>query len=585
MAKIKTQTRKFELLVLNPGKGLNSMISDSLIKDEESSSLLNIEFVESGCPTKRKGTQQVGDTVGTRIRGIGNLYTAAGTKLLLAVMGTTLRKLVTGTWTTITGVTLTNDKDMNFVQCRNAVYGHNGTDNMICFDGTTLSQPATAALPTKFGIYYKGYHIASGSAAFPSRLYLSNPKNASDFTGSTGTASSGAAASLTDSTKAWGVNDFQDLTIVITGGTGTGHSRTISANTATVISVSTNWATNPDNTSTYQISSGNWVDLQKDDGDQITGLGKFGENLVVFKERSTWQMAFDSTFKPVFTCVNSAIGCVSHRSVENVENDLFFLSRDGVYVLGNEPNYFNVIRTNELSARIHPTLEGISSSNLGMCAAIYDNYTYRLAIPYGGSTYNNYEVAYDRRYQAWTVKTGMKINSWTIFIDSSNEKHLYYADDNAGEVREVLTQYVDDSTAIDAYWVSKNFDLGAFDRKKQWKDITLWFRNAIGTVSITITIDGTTITRNVTLGSSQTGSYGIGTDWLAETLLGQDGGGAYSADIISQSEPIRIKVNKPGRTLKIKVANNVAGEYFTLLGFGITGKIKSHSNFPSAYKY
>jgi hypothetical protein len=42
-----------ELNVLNPGKGLNNLISDNLIDDKESSSLENIMFVESGAPAKR----------------------------------------------------------------------------------------------------------------------------------------------------------------------------------------------------------------------------------------------------------------------------------------------------------------------------------------------------------------------------------------------------------------------------------------------------------------------------------------------------------------------------------------------------
>ena len=165
MARV-TSTKKTQIKVENPGLGLNKLISDTKIKDTEASDLLNIEFVESGCPSKRRGSIQVGDTVGTRVRGLGNLYLANGNKELLAMMGTTLRKLVGSNWNAISGVTFTNI-DANFVQANNAVYIHNGTDNMAKYDGTTLNQPATG-VKGKFGIYYSGKHIVGGNPSFPS---------------------------------------------------------------------------------------------------------------------------------------------------------------------------------------------------------------------------------------------------------------------------------------------------------------------------------------------------------------------------------------------------------------------------------
>ncbi len=69
----------------------------------------------------------------------------------------------------------------------------------------------------------------------------------------TGTASAGAAKTLTDATKAWGVNAFRGFTVQITGGTGSGQTKQIATNTATALTVDGNWKTNPNNTSVYQI--------------------------------------------------------------------------------------------------------------------------------------------------------------------------------------------------------------------------------------------------------------------------------------------------------------------------------------------
>ena len=69
----------------------------------------------------------------------------------------------------------------------------------------------------------------------------------------TGTATSGATATLTNSAKNWGINQWANYQIRITAGTGEGQIRTISSNTGTVITVSSNWTTNPDATSQYSI--------------------------------------------------------------------------------------------------------------------------------------------------------------------------------------------------------------------------------------------------------------------------------------------------------------------------------------------
>lgn len=67
-----------------------------------------------------------------------------------------------------------------------------------------------------------------------------------------GTATAGAATTLTDAGKAWRTNEWANATVHTTGGTGSGQSRVITSNTATVLTVPA-WGTNPDATTTYAI--------------------------------------------------------------------------------------------------------------------------------------------------------------------------------------------------------------------------------------------------------------------------------------------------------------------------------------------
>lgn len=74
-----------------------------------------------------------------------------------------------------------------------------------------------------------------------------------------GTATAGAATTLTDSGKAWGTNEHVGRLVRITGGTGSGQTKHISSNTGTVLTIgglSGDWATNPSTDSTYIIYDG-----------------------------------------------------------------------------------------------------------------------------------------------------------------------------------------------------------------------------------------------------------------------------------------------------------------------------------------
>lgn len=72
----------------------------------------------------------------------------------------------------------------------------------------------------------------------------------------TGTATSGAATTLTDSGAAWGTNQLASAVCKITGGTGSGQTKIIKSNTGTALTFHGNWKTNPDSTSTYAIYFG-----------------------------------------------------------------------------------------------------------------------------------------------------------------------------------------------------------------------------------------------------------------------------------------------------------------------------------------
>lgn len=503
-------------------RGLNTLISSARVKPEETPDALNINYTEDGLPTKRGGTELINTQLANTISGLASYYTDSGSRYLIAVAGGTAYYDNAGTWSMITaasGATFSTTSDCNFVQARNNMYFHDGL-NMKCVNSSLVMTSLPGGVPAKFGIYWKGRQVVSGNASYPSRVFISRSADSSYF---------------------------------ITTGTDT---------------------------------SAEWFDVQPSDGDKITGLTTFYNNLVVFKERSIHKaVPSDSTgdFISKVELINNSVGCVAHRSIDAVDNDVFFLSRKGVFVLGNEPNFFDTIRTNEVSARIHPEIDGITPTNFDKPAGIYHNYRYYLAYPFGGTTYNNKVMVYDTRYGAWSVHSGYNPNCFTDFIDTNGSENLYCGGDNQGDVLKMETGYSDNGTAINSYVKSPLVDLKAPDVTKFWMDMTAQMRNTQASVTIDVYVDGDlykTATFNI---GTTGGSGGLGTVAMGFDYLGLAGGATITSEVTTNVVK-RFRINKRGRNVQVKVSNNNATDTWTLMSLRGTYRPLSHFVFTPTDK-
>lgn len=547
-------TQYAELNIINPGHGLNNLISDNLINDQESSSLENIMFVESGAPAKSYGFTEVGaGTLTNNPRGLAYFSdTIGGNKYLYTVDGTALKYLNGSSWTSISGAVFDAAGQINFTQARGAMYAMDGVNAIAKIasgaSGGTLTRNGHAP-KAKFSIFYQGRHYAGGVDGQPNRLYISKSTDASEFTVTTG-----GTQPQPDNT-----NDADS------GGPNVPGATAFSSDT-------------PGN------SSANVIDVNKFDGDKITGLAKFQDVLIIFKERSIYQLSLDSTGVPVISPISKSYGCVSHRSIDNVENDVFFLTRNGVYVLGNEPNFYNVIRTNELTSRIHPIIDTINPTNYTNATAIFNQYVYYLGVPAGGVTTNNQTLTYDRRFLAWSKLTHITPECFTLYTDSTNTDVIYFTSANSTKVFKFTTNYDSNGSAISAQWTSKSYDLGDFNSYKRWVDVTLLLRQLVGTITINIYTDNGTLSKTTTVSSSGSGGLGSnllgGGDWLGGTIQSSSGGSTLS----STNVPYRLKLNVKSRTLKIQVSNARTNETFTLLGMSVRYRKYSPFSWPSSLK-
>lgn len=117
----------------------------------------------------------------------------------------------------------------------------------------TTDDPAfSTAVPTFTSRTPAGGPAAGGTAVTITGTGLATLSDV--WFGRTGTASAGTATTLTDAAATgWVASGLVGATVEITGGTGSGQTRTVTANTGTQLTVGTAWSVTPDATSVYRV--------------------------------------------------------------------------------------------------------------------------------------------------------------------------------------------------------------------------------------------------------------------------------------------------------------------------------------------
>jgi hypothetical protein len=122
-------------------------------------------------------------------------------------------------------------------------------------------QPRRAFAPMLPAVFGRG-HIGSTNTDIEGRV---RPEGTGLYIDG-GTATAGAATTITDSGKTWATNEHVGRLVRITSGTGSGQTKHISSNTATALTIgglSGDWATTPSTDSVYVIYEGPPVEVNK----------------------------------------------------------------------------------------------------------------------------------------------------------------------------------------------------------------------------------------------------------------------------------------------------------------------------------
>lgn len=203
-------------------------------------------------------------------------------------------------------------------------------------------------------------------------------------------------------------------------------------------------------TTTVQVvdksgSNGFYIDVNPEDGQNITALARNGNLLLILKDRSLYTWDGNSTQADILVDV----GAVSQEAVITVHNITFFLGRSkknlGIYAFtGGYPKL--------ISRKVRRWIDGINQANLvDICSGADDDHVYfyigDIAFTndslYGTRTFNNVWLVYTLSQDSWAVYDDLHAQVFGYFVSSGREILVF--GDNNGKTFEFGSGETDDS--------------------------------------------------------------------------------------------------------------------------------------------
>lgn len=514
-------------------KGYNSYTqSNTLVDDEEFPSGQNVYLDNNGAVTKVPGSSRFTSTElssGHAVFGLGWLKNTSHNKII-AASNTSWYRVDTGTPTALTGMSFTADKDTDFCQAIDRLYGANNTNNLAwTSDGSTITEVSANGNIGRWPISYNR-RIYMTNASNPDRIYYSNPYGI-DLT---------TTGAPTYSTTYFGTFDT-DLSTTIAGG---------------------------------NKKNAGFIILLPGAGVEITGLflDNYGGTDYIYattKRHGIWRVNYsatnaDGTLVHVVTQINTSIGSPAGRSITKVGNDISFYGRDNIYRLGDVAQYSN-IRVSPKGGRVQNDIASITSTLVDKFASVFFNN--KIYHSYAVGTYNNRLVVEDVILNAFSSpRVGVNASCFLVWEDSSGVQYLLAGSSNPSDSRiyQLATGTNDAGAAISSNFTTKSYDCGAPGLKKRFAFIDVFYSLVYGTLTYEVFLDETSsLTGSLLLGSSGTSRSGVGSKSVGSFAVGSE----YAADSpsVSYFGVLRISCSySPGKTISVKFSNNNLGESFKI---------------------
>lgn len=492
--------------VSNATGGLNLRASERSLLPNEALDLMNVELTKNGGILKSNGNIKANLSAiagNPKITGMYQYIKSDGNKFLLVSAGTGL--YILGNDGSLTQVynALSNAAACSFATFNDVCIIVNGANHPLVFDGFTVTN-----LPNWTTIETAGY--PSLVEVWKNRLWLAgNPQ------------------------KPFRVYWSQP-------GTHSG------------------WAT---------ANGAGSVDVNRNDGQKVTGIKTYFDSLVIYKERSTHQLIGDSapgsggpnefTIRPIST----DIGCVAPKTILNVGNDQYFLAEDQIASL-KTTNAFGDVNTQNVSYKIQPLLTRVNRAAVQEAFMLHHRGKDQLWIfyPDGVSSQNNRVVIYDYGLSAWTQRDGITASDG-VMIEGKPYTGSYdgniYQQDFGGSYN---------GSPISAYYKTPWNGFGDYKRTKRIRSVDLTvLQYGNWNLDVKTTLDYQTPSNLFPINLSPNSSAAL---WNV-ALWNQAQWSPLTAKQVRQVSDIGM-----GKVFQLQMSNSGANQPFHILGWDIAYQLR-----------
>lgn len=192
------------------------------------------------------------------------------------------------------------------------------------------------------------------------------------------------------------------------------------------------------------------IQMYTEYGEHNTGLYFYNDHVIYFKKHSMFELygSIPSNFTPQM--ISNQIGCVSHRSIQEVLGYLFWLGEEGIYMYdgGTAPRLISY-------PNVDGTMESVDWANADDACAGTDGERYYICLPLTGSEYQ--VLTYDVRMRSWHLEDDAQ---FVDFVEFDGDLYGMLA---SGQIKQMVGSA---GESISWEWVSKRF-LNDYPSNKQ----------------------------------------------------------------------------------------------------------------------
>lgn len=301
-----------------------------------------------------------------------------------------------------------------------------------------------------------------------------------------------------------------------------------------------------------------FFDLATIDNDEIVELKLFRDAVIVFCKRSIWAIYGDGRTLNDYEIkkINVPTGCISSESIQEVGNNIFYLSDDHIYSLfSTDENFISaeiISSVKETGSNIEQTLKGISRIDKEQAVGVFYESKYFLSFPSGTT------LVFDTTLGCWTKYTNIKANSFLnrngVLLFSSDSGLIYRFDDSV---------FNDDGLPINFSITLKNMDFGYPVNDKKFR--RLW------TIAQQFDIESSSFNVKAKIDYIERELMDISTD---QSLIWGEGnwGDVHWGykEVVQNSLRIRDK----GKNLQLIITSNQVDQPLIIYGFVLQYKLK-----------